>query len=138
VLIRYEVGTCQLISPSKCSIMFRAECSDANKVMVQKVLDVANVALEERYLGLPTPDGRMSKERFKSTKERLAKKLSSWEERYMSGGQRSLDQVGSSIYSDLCDGVLQATYYVVRGTHTDDTLLRYFWWGEDNEHRKVH
>jgi hypothetical protein len=97
--------------------MFGSECSDASKVQVQKVFDVAKVALEERLLGLPTPIGRMNKERFKSTKESLAKKFSSWGERYMCTGG------GGSIYSNLCDACFQVTSYVVRGAYTDDTLL---------------
>jgi hypothetical protein len=36
-----------------------------------------------------TPDGRMSKEKFKSTKERLVKRCSSWGEKYMSGARMS-------------------------------------------------
>jgi hypothetical protein len=51
---------------------------------------VGIVAAEEKYLGLPTPEGRMSKDRFKSTKDRLAKKCSSWVERYMSGGAKEV------------------------------------------------
>jgi hypothetical protein len=51
---------------------------------------VGIVAAEEKYLGLPTPEGRMSKGRFKSTKDRLAKKCSSWAERYMSGGAKEV------------------------------------------------
>jgi hypothetical protein len=29
--------------------------------------------VEEKYLGLPTPEGHMSKEKFKSAKEQLVK-----------------------------------------------------------------
>jgi hypothetical protein len=78
------------------------------------VLQVENVTIEEKYLGLPTPDGRMKKERFKSTKERLAKKCSSWAERYMSGGggsQGSVDQVSWYNYSYLCASSSSQIYY---------------------------
>jgi hypothetical protein len=91
------------------------------------VLQVENVTIEEKYLGLPTPDGRMKKERFKSTKERLAKKCSSWAERYMSGvgggSQGSVDQVSCYNYSYLCDGRLQAPKYTMRRAYTVDPLL---------------
>jgi hypothetical protein len=111
------------------------------------VLQVENVTIDEKHLGLPTPDGRMKKERFKSTKERLAKKCSSWAERYMSGGgggggaqkvftppvlpplpppppsQRSVDQVSCYNYSYLCDGRLQAPKYTMRRAYTVDPLL---------------
>jgi hypothetical protein len=40
------------------------------------ILHVTNSARDEKYLGLPTPDGRMGKCKFKSTKERLVKRFS--------------------------------------------------------------
>jgi hypothetical protein len=36
---------------------------------VQEVLSVGNVTQEEKYLGPPTPDGRMGKEKFETIKE---------------------------------------------------------------------
>jgi hypothetical protein len=45
-----------------------------------KILQVTNSNGDEKYLGLPTPEGWMRKGKFKSTKERLVKKFSSWAE----------------------------------------------------------
>jgi hypothetical protein len=39
-------------------------------------VQVRNTAAGENYLGLPTPEGKMGKEKFKSTKERLVKRCS--------------------------------------------------------------
>jgi hypothetical protein len=108
-VLRYEEGTNQLINPSKCSIMFGSACPEENQEKVKAVLKVRITAQEEKYLGLPTPEGRTSKERFKSPKERLSKKFSSWAERYMSGGsQRSDDKIYCSGDSNLCHGGVQA------------------------------
>jgi hypothetical protein len=38
------------------------------KTNVLEILQVVNTTVEEKYLGLPTPEGRMCKEKFKSTK----------------------------------------------------------------------
>jgi hypothetical protein len=51
---------------------------------VMQLLQVSNVAVEEKYLGLPTPQGRMTKEKFKSTKQRLANRFASWVDQSMS------------------------------------------------------
>jgi hypothetical protein len=78
VLLTYERGTGQLINLLK----FGSKCSDTMKT---KVLGkVPNTTVEEKYLGLPTPDGRMCKEKFKSTKQRLIKRCSNWADRNMS------------------------------------------------------
>jgi hypothetical protein len=66
--------------------MFGKNCADADKEKAKEILSVTHVAEDEKYMGLPTPQGKMSKERFKPTKERLAKRLTSWDERCMSAG----------------------------------------------------
>jgi hypothetical protein len=45
---------------------------------------VDNVVGEGKYLGLLTPKGRMNKERFKTTKEKMVKCCSGWAEKHMS------------------------------------------------------
>jgi hypothetical protein len=64
VLRYYERNTGKLINPAKCSIMFRAGCLPDNITNVQEVLGVGNITQDEKYLGLPTLDERMSKEKF--------------------------------------------------------------------------
>jgi hypothetical protein len=65
VLQTYERGTGQLVNPSKCSMLFGSKCSDTMKTKVLGILQVPNRTVEEKYLGLPTPDGRICKEKFK-------------------------------------------------------------------------
>jgi hypothetical protein len=67
VLQRYERGIGQQINPSKCSIMFGADCMQENMELVKQILQVEHIAEEEKYLGLPTPEGRLNKEKFKTT-----------------------------------------------------------------------
>jgi hypothetical protein len=68
VLREYEKVTDQLINPTKCSIMFESDCGKENNETIMAILKVENVAQEEKYLGLPTLEGRMNKNSFKSTK----------------------------------------------------------------------
>jgi hypothetical protein len=89
-----------------------------------------------KYLGLPTPDGRMSKKKFETTKERLSKCVTNWVERYMSMGAKEV----------LIKSVAQAISTYVIGVFKlpanlcDDLrrMIQYFWWGEDGEQRKIH
>jgi hypothetical protein len=90
VLRLYERCTGQLINSTKCSMMFGSLCTDEQKEKVLAVLNVASTSVEEKYLGLPTPEGRMGKERFKSTKERLVKRFSNWAEKHMSTGAKEV------------------------------------------------
>jgi hypothetical protein len=55
-----------------------------------ETLHVANTATQGKYLGLPTPEGRMNKNKFKSTKEKLVNKCTSWEEKHMPMGAKEV------------------------------------------------
>jgi hypothetical protein len=129
-------NTGQLINPSKCSLLFGSGCSDATKDSVAAVLKVQNITLEEKYLGLQTPTGRMSKGRFQSKKERLGKKFSNWAERYMSGGAKEvlIKSVAQSIPSYVM-GVFH-----LPATFCDELtqMIRNFWWGKEEGKIKVH
>jgi hypothetical protein len=45
--------------------MFGAHCQQENTKRVKEILQAPNVTTEEKYLGLPTPQGRMNKVKFK-------------------------------------------------------------------------
>jgi hypothetical protein len=131
VVRKYERITGQLINLAKCSLMFGAACSAEDRDHMMEVLQVVNVAEEEKYLGLPTPRGRMSKDKFKSTKKRLSKRCNSWAERFMSSGVKEF----------LIKSVAQAIPRYVMGVFKLPAMLceelsqmiRYFWRGEDGD-----
>jgi hypothetical protein len=86
MLKRYERSTGQLINPTKSSLFFGNGCIVNDKTRVAQILQVSNTTMDEKYLGLPTPEGRMGKEKFKTTKERLMKRCSNWVDKNMSMG----------------------------------------------------
>lgn len=88
ILNMYERGTGQLLSPDKCSIMFGKSCSMENQVSTMVILKITTEGFEDKYLGLPVPQGRMKAGRFQSTKEKAVKRLSDWIDKYASRGER--------------------------------------------------
>uniref|UniRef100_A0A8R7V1H7 Reverse transcriptase domain-containing protein n=1 Tax=Triticum urartu TaxID=4572 RepID=A0A8R7V1H7_TRIUA len=74
VLDEYARATGQLINPQKCLILFGENCNQGDRDDVVRVLGVHNVSFEEKYLGLPTPNGRMSKGRFENIQEKFTKR----------------------------------------------------------------
>jgi hypothetical protein len=127
-----------LINPSKCSIMFGNGCMQPERDKVKEILRVGVEAVDEKYLGLPTPEGRITKNKFKfkSTKERMVRKFTNWMERNMSAGAKEV----------LIKSVAQAIPIYVMGifklprTLCDEMnqLIRYFWWGDEAVQRKIH
>jgi hypothetical protein len=126
----------QLINPSKCSIMFDNGCLQPDRNKVQEILGVGVAVVDEKYLGMPTPEGRITKDKFKTTKERMVRKLTNWVERNMSAGAKEV----------LIKSVAQAIPVYVMGifklprTLCEEMtqLIRYFWWGDEEGQRKIH
>jgi hypothetical protein len=71
-------------------MMFGSLCSDKQKEKVMSVLNVASKVVEEKNLGLPAQEGHIGKGKFKSTKEKLVKRFSNWDEKHMSIGAKEV------------------------------------------------
>jgi hypothetical protein len=84
ILETYATSTGQLINPSKCSIMFGNSCPVETRAEVRTVLGVRQETFEAKYLGLPTPEGRMSNGKFQSLQNRLARCLVEWDDSHKS------------------------------------------------------
>jgi hypothetical protein len=76
------------VSLGKCSILYRDECTAEVQDEIKGILKYDTTCFEEKYLGLPIPEGRMTKGKFKSTKVKFSKHASDWSEKYMSSGRR--------------------------------------------------
>jgi len=90
VIRRFEVGTGQILSPSKCSLLIRKNLAQEEKVEICNVLGVEKAQFEAKYLGLPTPDGRQKQERFQPLKEKFAKRMAAWTEKHLSSAGKEV------------------------------------------------
>jgi hypothetical protein len=64
ILDKYEKGTGQLVSLGKCSILFGDKYSADTQHSMQGILKYETQCFEEKYLGLPVPEGRMKNGKF--------------------------------------------------------------------------
>jgi hypothetical protein len=116
--------------------MFGAGCTEANEEKVKEILGVQNTTVDERYLDLPMPEGRMCKDKFKTTKERLIKKFNNWMERNMSSGAKEvLIKVVAQAMPAYVMGFFKLPYNLCDKM---TQLIQNLWWGEEAGHRKVH
>nr|ABA98510.1 retrotransposon protein, putative, unclassified [Oryza sativa Japonica Group] len=136
VLECYADGTDQLINPGKCSIMF-GDISDLSiRQEISSVLQVANSDFDDKYLGFPTPQGRMHKGKFQNLNERIWKRTMLWGKKFLSAGGKEI----------LIKAVLQSipvyvmSLFKLPGSVCNDLVkaIRNFWWGADNGKRKTH
>jgi len=127
--------TGQLINLAKCSIMFNEHGDTMQQEQVKRVLDVQLSSFETKYLGLPTPSGRMKKERFQSLKERLGKRLTDYSEKSLSSGAK---KVLIKTVAQALPTYIMSVFRIPEGICDDLTsLVRNFWWGSENGRKKV-
>lgn len=116
--------------------MFGDSSSELVQEAIRDTLQIANNVFEDKYLGFPTPDGRLKKGKFQSIQERIWKRLIQWGENYLSSGGKEI----------LIKALIQAIPVYVMGIFklpesVCDELTRItrgFWWGGEKGVRKTH
>ena len=62
----------QPVNPTKFSMLVGRSCPDVTRDEVKNILQITLTGFEEKCLGLPTPDGRMSKGKFQNLQVKLS------------------------------------------------------------------
>jgi hypothetical protein len=132
----YERCTGQSLSIGKCSILFSSFTPKVRQTEIKNMLGVQHSTFEEKYLGFPTPEGRMKAEKFQLVKEKFTKRLGGWNENHMAMGAK--ENLIKSMAQALATYIM-SIFILPVGFHEDYMkIIRKFWWGEDEDHRKVH
>jgi len=103
---------------------------------VREVLNISSSIFEEKYLGLPTPDGRMSKGRFQNLQMSLTKRLIQWGDGFLAQpGRETLIKSVAQALPTYIMGVFKLPF-----SACDELtrMVRGFYWGSSNGKRKVH
>jgi hypothetical protein len=93
------------------------------------------VEFEAKYLGLPTPNGRVRRGLFQTLEERFYKRMTTWKEKHLSAAGKEV----------LIKSVAQALPIYIMSifklplTLCDELMkqVRAFWWGAENGRRKM-
>jgi hypothetical protein len=84
LLNKYELATGQCLIPGKCSLLLGNKCTENQGQVVASILVIQRVGFEEKYLGLPVPEGRMKDGKFQPVKRKIKKHVSDYAEKYFS------------------------------------------------------
>jgi hypothetical protein len=68
VLREYDKGIRKNLSPAKCSIMLGQNCLEEEGAAVEAILNIGAVSMEDKYLGLPIPQGCIKEGKLKPSK----------------------------------------------------------------------
>jgi hypothetical protein len=134
VIDTFAKATSQLINESKCSILFSPLCSDEAKRGINSIINVQKENFKDKYLGLPTPEGRMNRGKFDSLQAELSKRIMQWNDLSKGGKEIMIKAVAQALPTYIM-GVFKLPMSVC-----DDLskLIRNFWWGAERGKRKTH
>jgi hypothetical protein len=125
-----------LVNQDKSAIFFSSNCKEEVKKEMFECLKIGKEAPEEKYLGLPTALGRSTTEAFESICSRIRNLVSGWCEKKLSAAGREflIKAVAQSIpiYSMCCFQLSKTACRKIT------SAISQFYWGGDEEKRKMH
>jgi hypothetical protein len=97
---------------------------------------VAQEAFEKKYLGLSTPEGRMTSEKFQSLQNRLASCLVEWDDSHKS---QAAKEVLIKAIAQSIPVYVMSVFKLPLGLCDELTkMIRRYWWGAQRGKRKTH
>jgi hypothetical protein len=136
ILDRYERSTGQMVSLGKCSILYGDQCATDIRGEIKDILKYETICFEEKYLGLPVPEGKLKKGRLRSTKEKFAKPANAWCEKYMSSAAKEV--LIKSVLQSLPTYAMGIFKFPVGLVDDLSQIVRNFWWGDEHNRRRMH
>jgi hypothetical protein len=94
------------------------------------------MTLDEKYLGLPIPEGQVKDGKLEPTKDKLLKKCSDWNEKYMSGAAK--EALVKSVAQAISTYAMSAFKFSAGLCDELSQIIRNFWWGDENDRKKFH
>jgi hypothetical protein len=100
------------------------------------VLGITQELFESKYLGLPTPEGRMNSGKFESLQAKLAKCLVEWDDNHKS---QAAKEVLIKAIAQAIPVYVMSVFKLPFGLCDELTkLIRRYWWGAEKGKRKTH
>jgi ribonuclease HI len=136
ILDTYCRSSGQMVSNAKSSIFFSPNTPVGVREEVCRELNIVTEALSDKYLGLPTMVGVDRSDCFQHLIDRVCQRLKGWKEKVLSmqGKEILLKSVAQAIPS-----YAMSVFKLPKGickTITDE--LAGFWWGDNEEKKKMH
>ena len=100
------------------------------------ILCITAEGFEDKYLGLPMPQGRMKAGKFQSTKEKALKILSDWLEKYASCGAK--ETFNKYVLHALRVYVMGMFKFPAALSEELSQIIRNFLWGDEEDKSKTH
>jgi hypothetical protein len=135
LLTDFQRGMGQLLSPMKCSLLVRNGADEMLVNQVKSILEVERADFEAKYLGLPTPDGRMKRDVFEPIEQWYVKWMTLWKECTLS---QAAKEVQIKAVAQSLPTYVMSVFKLPLGLCEDLMKhIRAYWWGSGGGHQKV-
>jgi hypothetical protein len=136
ILETYQKGSGQMVNKNKSAILFSRNCEDDMKTIVHAALGISSEAKIEKYLGLPTALGRSTDEEFEHILTRIRKLARGWTPKTLSTAARE------TLVKAICQAIPTYSMSCFRLSKKlckkITSFVARFWWGGDENKRKIH
>ena len=129
ILEQYSLGSVQSANKMNSFVYFSPNSGTSVKRGVKAALQIQQEAMSEKYLGLPTPEGRMSKGRFQNLQMSLTKRLVQWGDGHLAqlGRETPIKSVALALPTYMM-GVFKIPFSVYDEL---TRMVRAFYWGAE-------
>lgn len=136
ILATYQQASGQVVNLDKSEASFSRNVHSEDKNMICNMMGAKAVEAQSRYLGFPIPFGRSKKVIFSVVMDRVWKKVKGWKERFLSrAGKETLIK---AVAQAIPNYILSCYRLPVECCKEIDSMLAKFWWGSNDEQRKIH
>lgn len=111
-------------------------CPEPTRKAITSTLEITTTTFEEKYLGMPTPKGRMKGKHFQPISAYFTRRLTNWAERFMSHGVK--DNLVKSVARTIPAYTMSIFKMGAGFCNQYEKLVRDFWWGDEKNKQKVH
>jgi hypothetical protein len=116
--------------------MFGNSCPMPIREEIKGALQVVQETFEAKYLGLPMPEGRMTRGKFQSLQSKLAKCLVEWDDCHKS---QAVKEVLIKAIAQAIPVYVMSVFKLPFSLCDELTkMIRRYWWGAENGKRKTH
>jgi len=136
LLDRYCSSSGQKVSDAKSSIFFSGNTNVEDRAKVCIALNIVTESLNDKYLGLPAMIGIDCTDCFRHLIDRVRGKTKGWKEKLLSmGGKEVLIKSITQVVPVFAMMVFKLPKNICKGIID---VISEFWWGDDDNHKKIH
>ena len=136
ILDSYEAASGQAINRGKTALFFSKNTRIGIKQDIQAMLGAQVFNDCEQYLGLPMVIGKSKVNTFKGVREKIAKRVIGWKEKFISKVGR---EIPIKNVAQVIPTYIMSIFRLPKHLCNDiNSILARYWWGQIPDEKKVH